>query len=284
MENKIIPYEDIINQFASFLKTLDEIPFGFFFDNEEISLDKFAVLFDYLKPTLPLLSYITMLRTENPDVTFDDVNNLNFIFFDTKLSSTGLKVIKFNNWVGFYSDMVTSFNKDFVISKNNLKNYNLMYKYIIRLKNCVRIIDDFFLVLDIPKNHLTSIYKTISDKALKVLIKLTGFFGNYIMEKKGCIGPFDRNNTIYVRNPETHDIIYNPFTVENQNLPTPTEADLGAIRGGTGNPIVFIPQTRANIIAQRMATIYERQEGQRLRAQQERVVEETLDILLRTAT
>lgn len=282
MENKTIPYEDIRKQFASYLRIVDEIPFGFFFDNEEISLDKFAVLFDYLKPTLPLLSYVTMLRTENPDVTF--VDNLNFIFFDTKLSSTGLKVIKFNNWVGFYSDMVTSFNKDFIISQNNLKNYSLMYKYIIRLKNCIRIIDDFFLVLDTPKNYLAHIYKNLSDKALRALIKLTGFFGNYIMEKKGNIGPFDRNNTIYIHNPETHEIIYNPLTTENQNLPTPTEADLEAIRGGMGNPMAFIPQTRANIIAQRMVTIYERQEGQRLRAHQERTAEECLNILLRTAT
>lgn len=282
MENKTIPYEDIRKQFASYLRIVDEIPFGFFFDNEEISLDKFAVLFDYLKPTLPLLSYVTMLRTENPDVTF--VDNLNFIFFDTKLSSTGLKVIKFNNWVGFYSDMVTSFNKDFIISQNNLKNYSLMYKYIIRLKNCIRIIDDFFLVLDTPKNYLTHIYKNLSDKALRALIKLTGFFGNYIMEKKGNIGPFDRNNTIYIHNPETHEIIYNPLTTENQNLPTPTEADLEAIRGGMGNPMAFIPQTRANIIAQRMVTIYERQESQRLRAHQERMAEECLNILLRTAT
>ena len=69
MENKTITYEDIRKQFTSFLKTLADIPFNSFFDNEKICPDKFAVLFNYLEPTLPILPYITMLRTENPYVT-----------------------------------------------------------------------------------------------------------------------------------------------------------------------------------------------------------------------
>ena len=69
MENKTITYGDIKKQFASFLKILVETPFKFFFDNKEVCPDKFAVLFNYLEPTLPILSYITMLRTENPCVT-----------------------------------------------------------------------------------------------------------------------------------------------------------------------------------------------------------------------
>ena len=62
MENKTITYGDIRKQFASFLKILADIPFKFFFDNKEVCPDKFAVLFNYLEPTLPILPYITMLR------------------------------------------------------------------------------------------------------------------------------------------------------------------------------------------------------------------------------
>ena len=70
MENRTITYVDIRKQFASFLKILSETPFKFFFDNKEVCPDKFAVLFNYLEPTLPILPYITMLRTENPYVLF----------------------------------------------------------------------------------------------------------------------------------------------------------------------------------------------------------------------
>ena len=149
MENKTIAYGDIRKQFASFLKILVDIPFNSFFDNEKICPDKFAVLFNYLEPTLPILPYITMLRTENPYITVPFfVNNP---FFDYKKNKDGLKIIKFNSWVGYYAEMNTSFNADFIVKNDAIKNYSLMYKYLEALKNCVSIIDDFFLMLDAQK-------------------------------------------------------------------------------------------------------------------------------------
>lgn len=239
MENKTISYKDIQKQFETYLDIVNRIPFGFFYDNEEICPDKFAVLFDYLKPTLPLLSYVTMLRTENPDVTAPNYGN--FAFFACKTSLDNLKVIKFNTWIGYYSEMITSFDKDLTVSLNSLKNYNLMYKYIVRLKNCVRVIDDFFLIFDRNTDYLAPIYKDIAGKNMKTLIRLKGYFGNCISSKNGWIEPFqNRHDRIDIRTPDTHNIIYNPFTIENQNLPC--HADLNAVRGGTGtNFLATIP-------------------------------------------
>ena len=178
MENKTITYGDIRKQFASFLKILSETPFKFFFDNKKICPDKFAVLFNYLEPTLLILPYITMLRTENPYVIVPFfVNNP---FFDYEKNKDGFKIIKFNSWVGYYTEMNTSFNADFIVKNDAIKNYSLMYKYLKALKNCVSIIDDFFLMLDAPKNYLNPIYKSISAKAIKILNDLLGFYGNYI--------------------------------------------------------------------------------------------------------
>lgn len=238
MENKVIPYEDIKKQFETYLNVINKIPFGFFYDNEEISPDKFAVLFDYLKPTLPLLSYVTMLRTENPDVSAP--NRGNFTFFVNKPNLNGLKIIKFNTWVGYYSEMNTSFNEDFVVSTNPLKNYNLMYRYIVRLKNCVRIIDDFFVMFDRPKDYLAPIYQDISERTL---IKLTDFFGNYLMEKNDKIRAYPRN-AVYVYDPD-NERVCNPFVIENHNFPC--HADMSAVRGEVGtNYFQAIPQTRFN--------------------------------------
>lgn len=198
MENKTITYGDIRKQFASFLKILVEIPFNSFFDNEKICPDKFAVLFNYLEPTLPILPYITMLRTENPDVTVPFfVNNP---FFDYKKNKDGLKIIKFNSWVGYYTEMNTSFNADFIVKNDAIKNYSLMYKYLQALKNCVAIIDDFFLELDAPKNYLNPIYKSISVKTIKILTELMGFYGNYILVKKKGVSRYSANNRIYIHN------------------------------------------------------------------------------------
>ena len=182
MENKTITYEDIRKQFASFLKILGETPFKFFFDNNEVCPDKFAVLFNYLEPTLPILPYITMLRTENPYVVVPFfVNNP---FFDYEKDKDGFKTIKFNSWVGYYTGMNTSFNADFIVKNDAIKNYSLMYKYLKVLKNCVSIIEDFFLMLDAPKNYLNPIYKSISAKTIKILNELLEFYGNYILVKK----------------------------------------------------------------------------------------------------
>ena len=93
MENKTITYEDIRKQFVSFLNILADIPFDFFFDNEKICPDKFAVLFNYLEPTLPILPYIPMLRTENPYIAVPFfVNNP---FFDYEKNKDRFKTIKF---------------------------------------------------------------------------------------------------------------------------------------------------------------------------------------------
>jgi hypothetical protein len=235
MENKTITYGDIRKQFTSFLKILVEIPFNSFFDNEKICPDKFAVLFNYLEPTLPILPYITMLRTENPDVTVPFfVNNP---FFDYKKNKDGLKIIKFNSWVGYYAEMNTSFNADFIVKNDAIKNYSLMYKYLKTLKNCVSIIDDFFLMLDAPKNYLNPIYKSISAKTIKVLNELMEFYGNYILVKKKGVSQYTANNRIYIHNtqPDTQ-IIYNPFvpvTAVGTNNPLfPVTADLTLARGG----------------------------------------------------
>ena len=178
MENKTITYEDIRKQFVSFLKILGETPFKFFFDNNEVCPDKFAVLFNYLEPTLPILPYITMLRTENPYVAVPFfVNNP---FFDYEKNKDRFKTIKFNSWVGYYTGMNTSFNADFIVKNDAIKNYSLMYKYLKVLKNCVSIIEDFFLMLDAPKNYLNPIYKSISAKTVKILNELLEFYDNYI--------------------------------------------------------------------------------------------------------
>lgn len=144
MENKIIACGDIRKQFASFLKILVDVPFNSFFDNEKICPDKFAVLFNYLEPTLPIFPYITMLRTENPYVTVPFF--MNNPFFDYEKNKDGLKIISFCNWVGYYTGS-TSFNEDFIVKNDAIKNYSLMYKYLKALKNCVSIIEDFFLCL-----------------------------------------------------------------------------------------------------------------------------------------
>ena len=243
MENKTIAYEDIRKQFASFLKILDEIPFKFFFDNEEICPDKFAVLFNYLKPTLPILPYITMLRTKNPDVTVPKFNNLFY------RNNYNVRTVEFNSWIGYYTGMDTSFNADFIIKNNSTKNYSLMYKYLKVLKNCVLIIDDFFLMLDAPKNYLSSIYKSTSKKTINVLNELTGFYGNYILVKNSNIGRYPVNNSVYVYNPQPDaQIIYNPFGTNTPFLPV--TADLTLARGGEGiNFFETIPHTRFNNIA-----------------------------------
>lgn len=237
MENKTITYEDIRKQFTSFLKTLADIPFNSFFDNEKICPDKFAVLFNYLEPTLPILSYITMLRTENPDVIVPF--SMNNPFIDYKKNKDGLKIISFSNWVGYYTGD-TSFSKDFIVYHNAIKNYSLMYKYIGVLKKCVLIIDDFFLMLDAPKNYLNPIYKSISVKTIKVLNELMGFYGNYILVKKKGINRYlTANDRIYIQNTQPNtQIIYNPFVpvtaVGTDNPLFPVTADLTLARGGGG--------------------------------------------------
>ena len=188
MENKTITYEDIRKQLVSFLKILADIPFDFFFDNEKICPDKFAVLFNYLEPTLPILPYITMLRTENPYVAVPFfVNNP---FFDYEKNKDRFKTIKFNSLGGYYTGMNTSFNADFIVKNDAIKNYSLMYKYLKVLKNCVSIIDDFFLMLNAPKNYLNPIYKSISAKTVKILNELLEFYGNYILVKKKGISRY----------------------------------------------------------------------------------------------
>lgn len=284
MENKTIPYKDIRNQFASFLKILVEIPFNSFFDNEKICPDKFAVLFNYLKPTLPMLSYITMLTTENPYVTIPFfVNNP---FFDYKKNKDGLKIINFCNWVGYYTGMNTSFNEDFIVKNDAIKNYSLMYKYLKALKNCVSIMDDFFLELDAPKNYLNPIYKSISTKTIKILNELLGFYGNYILVKKKGVSRYLSNDRIYIQGfqPNT-PVVYNPFVpvtaVGTDNPLFPVTADLTLARGGEGtNLFETIPHTRFNNIA---AEIIGRNFDRTLRENAHRAVAECTE-LLRAAT
>lgn len=284
MENKTISYKDIRNQFASFLKILVEIPFNSFFDNEKICPDKFAVLFNYLEPTLPIFSYITMLRTKNPDVTVPFF--MNNPFFDYEKNKDGLKIISFCNWVGYYTGMNTSFNEDFIVKNDAIKNYRLMYKYLKTLKNCVSIIDDFFLELDAPKNYLNPIYKSISVKTIKILNELMGFYGNYILVKNGNIGRYPINDRIYIHDfqPNTQ-IVYNHFVpvtaVGTDNPLFPVTADLTLARGGEGtNLFETIPHTRFNNIA---AEIIGRNFDRTLRENAHRVVAECTE-LLRAAT
>lgn len=292
MENRTITYGDIRKQFASFLKILADTPFKFFFDNKKVSPDKFAVLFNYLEPTLPILPYITMLRTENPYVTVPFfVNNP---FFDYEKNKDGFKIIKFNSWVGYYTGMNTSFNADFIVKNDAIKNYSLMYKYLKALKNCVSIIDDFFLMLDAPKNYLNPIYKSISAKAIKILNDLLGFYGNYILVKKKGISRYPANDRIYDRiyirdtQPNTQ-VVYNPFVpvtaVGTDNPLLPVTADLTLARGGEGtNFFETIPHTRFNNIATEIiGEEIEREFDRTLRDNAHRTVAECTE-LLRTAT
>lgn len=292
MENKTITYEDIRKQFASFLKTLVEIPFNSFFDNEKICPDKFAVLFNHLEPTLPMLSYITMLRTENPDVTVPFF--MNNPFFDYKKNKDGLKITSFCNWVGYYTEMNTSFNADFIVKNDAIKNYSLMYKYLKVLKNCVLIIDDFFLTFDTPKKYLNPIYKSISVKTISILNELIGFYGNYILVKKNGVSRYPANDRlydrIYIQNTQPNtQIVYNPFVpvtaIGTDNPLFPITADLTLARGGEGtNFFETIPHTRFNNIATEIiGGEIEREFDRTLRDNAHRTVAECTE-LLRTAT
>ena len=285
MENKTITYEDIRKQFVSFLKILADIPFDFFFDNEKICPDKFAVLFNYLEPTLPILPYITMLRTENPYVAFPFfVNNP---FFDYEKNKDRFKTIKFNSLGGYYTGMNTSFNADFIVKNDAIKNYSLMYKYLKVLKNCVSIIDDFFLMLDAPKNYLNPIYKSISAKTIKILNELLEFYGNYILVKKKGISRYPANDRIYDRiyiqdtQPNTQ-VVYN---FDGNNPLFPITADLTLDRGGEGtNLFETIRPTRFNnIAAEIIGGEIEREFDRTLRDNAHRTVAEYTE-LLRTAT
>ena len=285
MENKTITYGDIRKQFASFLKILGETPFKFFFDNNEVCPDKFAVLFNYLEPTLPILPYITMLRTENPYVAVPFfVNNP---FFDYEKNKDGFKTIKFNSWVGYYTGMNTSFNADFIVKNDAIKNYSLMYKYLKVLKNCVSIIEDFFLVLDAPKNYLNPIYKSIPAKTVKILNELLEFYGNYILVKKKGISRYPANDRIYDRiyiqdfQPNTQ-VVYN---FDGNNPLFPITADLTLARGGEGtNLFETIRPTRFNnIAAEIIGGEIEREFDRTLRDNTHRTVAECTE-LLRTAT
>ena len=279
MENKTITYEDIRKQFVSFLKILADIPFDFFFDNEKICPDKFAVLFNYLEPTLPILPYITMLRTENPYVAVPFfVNNP---FFDYEKDKDGFKTIKFNSWVGYYTGMNTSFNADFIVKNDAIKNYSLMYKYLKVLKNCVSIIDDFFLMLSASKKYLNSIYKSISAKTVKILNELLEFYGNYILVKKKGISRYPANDRIYDRiyiqdtQPNTQ-VVYN----FDDNPLFPITADLTLARGGEGTNLF---ETINNIAAEIIGGEIEREFDRTLRENAHRVVAECTE-LLRAAT
>lgn len=279
MENKTITYEDIRKQFVSFLKILADIPFDFFFDNEKICPDKFAVLFNYLEPTLPILPCIAMLRTENPYITVPFF--MNNPSFDYAKNKDGLKISKFNSWVGFYAGMNTSFNADFIVKNDAIKNYSLMYKYLKVLKNCVSIIDDFFLMLDAPKNYLNSIYKSISAKTVKILNELLEFYGNYILVKKKGISRYPANDRIYDRiyiqdtQPNTQ-VVYN----FDDNPLFPITADLTLARGGEGTNLF---ETINNIAAEIIGGEIEREFDRTLRENAHRVVAECTE-LLRAAT
>ena len=275
MENKTITYEDIRKQFVSFLKILADIPFDFFFDNEKICPDKFAVLFNYLEPTLPILPYITMLRTENPCVAFPFfVNNP---FFDYEKNKDRFKTIKFNSLGGYYTGMNTSFNADFIVKNDAIKNYSLMYKYLKVLKNCVSIIDDFFLMLDAPKNYLNPIYKSISAKTVKILNELLEFYGNYILVKKKGISRYPANDRIYIQDTQPNtQVVYN----FDDNPLFPITADLTLARGGEGTNLF---ETINNIAAEIIGGEIEREFDRTLRENAHRVVAECTE-LLRAAT
>ena len=287
MENKIIAYGDIRKQFASFLKILVDVPFNSFFDNEKICPDKFAVLFNYLEPTLPIFPYITMLRTENPYVTVPFF--MNNPFFDYEKNKDGLKIISFCNWVGYYTGS-TSFNEDFIVKNDTIKNYSLMYKYLKALKNCVSIIEDFFLMLDAPKNYLNPIYKSISVKTIKILTELMGFYGNYILVKKKGVSRYLSNDRLYIRDTQPNTpVIYNPFipvtAVGTDNPLFPVTADLTLARGGEGtNFFETIPHTRFNnIAAEIISGDIEGEFDRTLRENAHRTVAECTE-LLRAAT
>ena len=275
MENKTITYEDIRKQFVSFLKILADIPFDFFFDNEKICPDKFAVLFNYLEPTLPILPYITMLRTENPYIAVPFfVNNP---FFDYEKNKDRFKTIKFNSLGGYYTGMNTSFNADFIVKNDAIKNYSLMYKYLKVLKNCVSIIDDFFLMLDAPKNYLNSIYKSISAKTVKILNELLEFYGNYILVKKKGISRYPANDRIYIQDTQPNtQVVYN----FDDNPLFPITADLTLARGGEGTNLF---ETINNIAAEIIGGEIEREFDRTLRENAHRVVAECTE-LLRAAT
>lgn len=287
MENKTITYGDIKKQFVSFLKILVDVPFNSFFDNEKICPDKFAVLFNYLEPTLPIFPYITMLRTENPYVTVPFF--MNNPFFDYEKNKDGLKIISFCNWIGYYTGS-TSFNEDFIVKNDTIKNYSLMYKYLNALKNCVSIIDDFFLMLDAPKNYLNPIYKSISVKTIKILTELMGFYGNYILVKKKGVSRYLANDRLYIRDTQPNTpVIYNPFipvtAVGTDNPLFPVTADLTLARGGEGtNFFETIPHTRFNnIAAEIISGDIEGEFDRTLRENAHRVVAECTE-LLRAAT
>ena len=287
MENKTITYGDIKKQFVSFLKILVDVPFNSFFDNEKICPDKFAVSFNYLEPTLPIFPYITMLRTENPYVTVPFF--MNNPFFDYEKNKDGLKIISFCNWVGYYTGS-TSFNEDFIVKNDTIKNYRLMYKYLNALKNCVSIIDDFFLMLDAPKNYLNPIYKSISVKTIKILTELMGFYGNYILVKKKGVSRYLANDRLYIRGTQPNTpVIYNPFipvtAVGTDNPLFPVTADLTLARGGEGtNFFETIPHTRFNnIAAEIISGDIEGEFDRTLRENAHRVVAECTE-LLRAAT
>ena len=275
MENKTITYEDIRKQFVSFLKILADIPFDFFFDNEKICPDKFAVLFNYLEPTLPILPYITMLRTENPYVAVPFfVNNP---FFDYEKNKDRFKTIKFNSLGGYYTGMNTSFNADFIVKNDAIKNYSLLYKYLKVLKNCVSIIEDFFLMLDAPKNYLNPIYKSISAKTVKILNELLEFYGNYILVKKKGISRYPANDRIYIQDTQPNtQVVYN----FDDNPLFPITADLTLARGGEGTNLF---ETINNIAAEIIGEEIEREFDRTLRENAHRVVAECTE-LLRTAT
>ena len=275
MENKTITYGDIRKQFASFLKILGETPFKFFFDNNEVCPDKFAVLFNYLEPTLPILPYITMLRTENPYVAVPFfVNNP---FFDYEKNKDRFKTIKFNSWVGYYTGMNTSFNADFIVKNDAIKNYSLMYKYLKVLKNCVSIIEYFFLMLDAPKNYLNPIYKSISAKTVKILNELLEFYGNYILVKKKGISRYPANDRIYIQDTQPNtQVVYN----FDDNPLFPITADLTLARGGEGTNLF---ETINNIAAEIIGGESEREFDRTLRENAHRVVAECTE-LLRAAT
>ena len=275
MENKTITYEDIRKQFVSFLKILADIPFDFFFDNEKICPDKFAVLFNYLEPTLPILPYITMLRTENPYVAVPFfVNNP---FFDYEKNKDRFKTIKFNSLGGYYTGMNTSFNADFIVKNDAIKNYSLMYKYLKALKNCASIIDEFFLMLDASKKYLNSIYKSISAKTVKILNELLEFYGNYILVKKKGISRYPANDRIYIQDTQPNtQVVYN----FDDNPLFPITADLTLARGGEGTNLF---ETINNIAAEIIGGEIEREFDRTLRENAHRVVAECTE-LLRAAT
>lgn len=190
--------------------------------------------------------------------------------------------------------MNTSFNADFIVKNDAIKNYSLMYKYIKVLKNCVSIIDGFFLMLDAPKNYLNPIYKSISAKAIKILNDLLEFYGNYILVKKKGVSRYSANDRlydrIYIQNTQPNtQIVYNPFVpvtaVGIDNPLFPVTADLTLARGGEGtNFFETIPHTRFNnIAAEIIGEEIEREFNRTLCDNAHRTVAECTE-LLRTAT